>query len=90
MKGNDIMQYNNYELNDGVVDYLLSSDDKEVLDEGIWIVDNKTSIRKTSKEFYKSKSSVHRDVSVRLRDLSFELYMCVKRQLSDNKKKYFR
>lgn len=84
------MQYNNYELNDGVVDYLLSSDDKEVLDEGIWIVDNKTSIRKTSKEFCKSKSSLHRDVSVRLRDLSFELYMCVKRQLSDNKKKYFR
>lgn len=82
--------YENYQLNDGVYIFFLSNSDKQVLDEAIWLVDNKVSIRQVSKEFGRTKSSVHRDIHTRLRNLSFELYCCVLKQLKKNKSKYFR
>lgn len=82
--------YENYMLNDGVYNYTLSDKDKEVLDEAIWLIDNKVSIRKVCNEFGKSKSTIHRDLSIKLNNISSELYVCVKRQLNKNKAKYFR
>ena len=63
--------------------------DKQILDSAIWIVDNKVSIRQTAKEFYISKSKLQRQLSDKLKKLSYELYCCVRNQLLENKKKYF-
>ena len=43
-------------LNDGVYSYDLSDRDTEVLDEAIWLLDNKVSIREVCKEFSRSKN----------------------------------
>lgn len=85
---NDV--YENYELNDGVYIWSLTDKDKLVLDSAIYLLDNKCSLRKLSRNMLRSKSSLHRDLTIRLRELSFELYSCCKRQLSENKEKYFR
>lgn len=82
--------YENYELDNGTYSFELSEKDKLALDEAIWIVDNKVSIRQTAKEFCRSKSAVHTDVTVKVKSLSYELYSCVKRQLKCNKEKYFK
>lgn len=80
--------YENYELNDSVYNWMLSDNDKLVLDSAIWLVDNKSSIRKTAKEFCVSKSRLHNMLAKYLRDLSYELFLCVKRQLSESKEKF--
>ena len=82
--------YKNYMLNDGVYSYDLSDRDTEVLDEAIWLLDNKVSIRVVCNEFGRSKSTIHRDLHIRLSSLSSELYACIKKQLCKNKEKYFR
>lgn len=70
--------YKNYMLNDGVYSYDLSDRDTEVLDEAIWLLDNKVSIREVCNEFGKSKSTTHRDLPKRLGNISSELYVCIK------------
>lgn len=76
--------YGNYLLEAGVYNYDLSDIDKRSLDEAIWLIENKTTIRKTAKEFLISKSQLHRDLHY-IKNLSYELYQCVVRQLKKNK-----
>lgn len=87
---NDYNYYRGYRLDDFRYSFDLKESEINILDEAIFLVDNKVSIRDLSKEFCRSKTSIHRDLTSQLRDISYELYSCVQRQLKDNKKKYFR
>lgn len=52
---------------------------------GEYIVENKSTVRATAKKFGISKSTVHSDVSTRLKKVSPALYGEVKKVLDDNK-----
>ena len=63
---------------------------KEFLEEravklGEYILQNKTTVRKAAKAFGVSKSTVHKDVSERLKSVNLELYNSVKKILNINK-----
>ena len=49
-----------------------------------YILDNNTTIRKTANYFKISKSTVHNDVSNKLKEKNYELYLLVKRVLEKN------
>jgi len=49
-----------------------------------YIIDNKATIRQTAKVFNYSKSLVHNDVSNKLKDINFDLYIETKRILDKN------
>lgn len=50
-----------------------------------YIIKNKTTVRKTAKKFGVSKSTVHKDVSERLKHVDPQLYKQVKEILEINK-----
>lgn len=52
---------------------------------GEYIVENKSTVRATAKQFGISKSTVHSDVSTRLKKVSPSLYGEVKKVLDENK-----
>ncbi len=52
---------------------------------GRYIVDNKTTVRATAKKFGISKSTVHTDVTVRLKRINPSLYYDVRKILDVNK-----
>lgn len=52
---------------------------------GEYIVENKTTVRVAAKKFGISKSTVHSDVSGRLKKISPALYIEVRKVLDDNK-----
>ena len=52
---------------------------------GEYIVENKTTVRAAAKQFGISKSTVHSDVSERLKKVSPPLYNEVRKVLDDNK-----
>ncbi len=52
---------------------------------GRYIVENKATVRKTATQFGVSKSTVHKDVSYRLKLLNYGLYKDVKTVLDTNK-----
>lgn len=63
---------------------------KEFLEEravklGEYIIQNKATVRKAAKAFGVSKSTVHKDVSERLKDINLDLYNSVKKVLDVNK-----
>ena len=63
---------------------------KEILEEravklGEYILQNRTTVRKAAKAFGVSKSTVHKDVSERLKSVNLELYNSVKKILNINK-----
>ena len=49
-----------------------------------YIIDNNATVRKTASEFKISKSTVHKDVSYRLKSIDYELYKKVKAVLDKN------
>ena len=51
---------------------------------GLYILENKTTIRSTAKVFNVSKSTVHNDLSKRLKRENFTLYLQVKEVLKQN------
>ncbi len=53
---------------------------------GNYIVNNMATVRATAKKFNISKSTVHKDVSVRLKKVDFNLYIKVNKILEQNKK----
>ena len=75
--------YSNYLLDDLYV-WQLTSLDKLRLDEAIWLVDTKCSIRTVTREFNRSKSTIWRDLH-RVKKLSYELYCSVRKILISNK-----
>lgn len=52
---------------------------------GEYIVDNKATVRSTAKAFGISKSTVHTDVSERLKRINYDLYTNVREVLDINK-----
>lgn len=50
-----------------------------------YIIENKATVRSAAKKFGVSKSTIHKDVSERLRRLNPELFSEVKRVLEKNK-----
>ncbi len=52
---------------------------------GQYIIENKATVRQTAKKFGFSKSTVHKDVSHRLKRLNKEMYLLVKDILDINK-----
>lgn len=51
---------------------------------GRYIVANGATIREAAREFHYSKSLVHHDVSHKLKNINFDLYVRVKRVLDNN------
>ena len=49
------------------------------------IIDNDATVRDTAKKFDISKSTVHKDVSQRLKQIDFDLYEKVRQVLNKNK-----
>ena len=59
--------------------------ESNILAEAQFIVDNNATVRKTASEFGRSKSSVHKDVTENLRNISPTLYAKVQEVLQKNK-----
>lgn len=59
--------------------------EERAIELGEYIVENKTTVRATAKKFGISKSTVHSDVSDRLKKASPSLYVEVRKVLEDNK-----
>ena len=51
-----------------------------------YIINTGATVRKTAQEFKISKSTVHKDVSYRLRNIDFDLYIKAKAVLDNNLK----
>ena len=51
-----------------------------------YIIDSGATVRKTAEQFKISKSTVHKDVSYRLKNIDYDLYMKVKAVLDNNLK----
>ncbi len=59
--------------------------DKRVILFADYIIENRTTVRKTAKYFGISKSTVHKDVAVRLKFLDPDRYDAVREVLNQNK-----
>lgn len=59
--------------------------EERAIELGEYIIENKATVRKTAKKFGVSKSTVHKDVSERLKNLNPNLYNEVKKILEINK-----
>ncbi len=59
--------------------------EERVVELGEYIIENKATVRKTAKKFGVSKSTVHKDVSERLKYVNPNLYIEVKKILEINK-----
>ncbi len=59
--------------------------EERAIELGEYIVEHKTTVRAAAKEFGISKSTVHADVSSRLKKVSPSLYDEVRKVLDDNK-----
>lgn len=53
---------------------------------GQYIVENQCTVRATAKKFNISKSTVHKDISDRLKNINHQLYLEAKKVLEKNKK----
>ncbi len=74
-------EYKGYTLDYDI--WTLDEHEKEILDEGVLLVDNHWSIRQLAENICKSKSQVHRDLH-RIKSLSYDLYGCIRRILKQN------
>lgn len=59
--------------------------EERAIDLGKYIIENKATVRKAAKKFGISKSTVHKDVSERLKYINMPLYIQVKGILEINK-----
>lgn len=59
--------------------------EKRARELGFYILETKATVRAAAKRFGISKSTVHTDVSRRLKDIDFELYERVRDVLEENK-----
>lgn len=57
---------------------------ERIVEEGRYVVEHNATVRQTAKVFHVSKSSVHKDVSERLKTIDKTLYKKVKKVLSVN------
>lgn len=59
--------------------------EERAIELGEYILENKTTVRAAAKKFHISKSTVHKDVSERLREVNPQLYGQVRGVLEINK-----
>lgn len=59
---------------------------ERIIEEARYIVETKATVRKTAKVFLSSKSTVHKDVTTRLKEIDKSLYDKVKKVLEQNLK----
>ncbi len=65
--------------------YLNDNMERRACDLAVYIIENRTTIRAAAKHFGISKSTVHKDLSERLKDINRPLYGQVKEILEINK-----
>lgn len=58
--------------------------DQRIIQLANYILDNKSTIRATAKVFDIPKSTVHHDLSVKLKYINYSLYLDVKKLLEEN------
>lgn len=56
-----------------------------VKNEAIYTIENNATVRQTAEQFGFSKSTIHKDLTVRLKELDLELYKQVMFILAENK-----
>lgn len=59
--------------------------EERACDLAVYIIENRATVRAAAKRFGVSKSTVHKDLTQRLRDLNRPLYLAVKEILEQNK-----
>lgn len=57
---------------------------ERIIEEGRYIVESGATVRQTAKAFISSKSTVHKDVTERLKEIDKSLYLEVKKVLDKN------
>ena len=57
---------------------------ERVIKEALYVINTGATVRETAKEFHFSKSTVHKDVSERLKKVDAELYKKVKKILENH------
>lgn len=57
---------------------------QRIIKEGEYIAQNKATVRKTAKEFGRGKSTIHKDVTIRLKNIDLDLYNEVRKVLNLN------
>lgn len=72
-------------MNSGGEIFLIDSVEVRAVELGEYIVKNRATVRMTAEIFSVSKSTVHIDVTKRLKNIDSSLYMKVKEILEDNK-----
>lgn len=72
-------------MNSGGEIFLIDSVESRAIELGEYIVKNKATVRMTADIFSVSKSTVHIDVTKRLKNIDTKLYMQVKAVLDNNK-----
>ena len=60
------------------------NDENKILEQADYILNHKTTIRATSKAFNIPKSTVHHNLSKKLKYINFNLYLAVKNLLEEN------
>jgi putative DeoR family transcriptional regulator (stage III sporulation protein D) len=53
---------------------ILSSKEKLIVDMGLYLIENNSTVRKTAEKFGISKSTVHKNLVVSLKKIDYELY----------------
>jgi len=59
--------------------------EEQVCDLALYIIENKATVRQAAKKFGISKSTVHKDITQRLRSINGELYHKVRQVMDENK-----
>ena len=82
--GEKFYTYNQSGIYLGVVD-LRQNIEERACELAIYIIETKSTVRAAAKHFRISKSTVHKDITERLREINYSLYMQVKEILEVNK-----
>ena len=64
--------------------------EQRVIEEAKYIIDSKQTVRQTAETFKVSKSTVHKDVAIRLKYIDLKLYDEVKQVLKTNGEEKYR
>lgn len=59
--------------------------EQRILNESIYMIENNATIREVAKKFNVSKTTVHNDFCIKLKNIDFKLYTIVMELLNKNK-----
>ena len=79
--------YNGYLIDVNI--YELSKLEEKILENACIMIDNRWSLRTLSKNVLKSKSQLHRDFK-KLKNFSYEMYLCIHKLYKHNYNQFFR